>query len=126
MASLEGGLSFPLSESGDNFSSGQRQLICVARALLRASAIVVMDEATASVDTETDQKLQAMIRAEFKHSTVLCIAHRLDTVMDSDKVAVMEKGKLAEFGAPSELLRDLPNGLFAQLVRAQAESRKNH
>ena len=90
---------------GYNFSNGQRQLLCLARALLRKSKLVIMDEATASVDHETDAKIQKTIREELKGSTVLCIAHRLKTIIDYNRVVVLEKGKVIEFGSPKVLIQ---------------------
>jgi len=112
-------LEAPITENGDNFSVGQRQLMCLGRALLRktklSSFILVLDEATASVDLETDKFIQASIKKEFSDCTVLTIAHRLDTIIESDKVLLMEDGKVAEFDSPHSLLSD-PNSLFFNLV----------
>ena len=102
--SLQGGLSHEVNEGGGNFSVGQRQLICLARALLRKTKILVLDEATAAVDLETDDLIQATIRREFADCTVLTVAHRLNTITDSDRIAVFHEGIIAEIDKPSELL----------------------
>lgn len=113
--SMRKGLESGVSEGGENFSVGQRQLMCVARALLRKPKVLIADEATASVDPETDALLQKTIRTRFKNSTVITIAHRLNTILDSDKVMVMENGHLAEFDSVSRLLGN-PNSLFKKLI----------
>jgi ATP-binding cassette, subfamily C (CFTR/MRP), member 1 len=110
--SLGNGLCSKVAEQGLNFSAGQRQLICVARALLRGNKIIIMDEATASVDSETDQNLQKMIRSAFADCTVLCIAHRLDTILDSDKICVLDNGQVLEFDTPENLLKDNTSEFF--------------
>ena len=89
-----GGLDSPLEEGGENLSVGNRQLICVIRALLRKPKILLMDEATSSLDNGTDAMLQEVIRREFSQCTCLTIAHRLNTVMDADRICVMEKGEV--------------------------------
>jgi ATP-binding cassette subfamily C (CFTR/MRP) protein 1 len=91
---------------GDNFSAGQRQLVCLARAILRRSRIIILDEATASVDVETDVLMQKTIRSEFANRTIVTIAHRLNTILDSDKVLVLELGELKEYASPQSLLED--------------------
>ncbi len=101
--SLEAGLEHEVAEGGENLSVGQRQLVCLARALLRKTKILILDEATAAVDLETDDLIQATIRKEFKDSTVLTIAHRLNTIMDYDRIMVLDKGSIAEFDSPSAL-----------------------
>ncbi|KAM6956767.1 ATP-binding cassette sub-family C member 2 [Aplochiton taeniatus] len=101
---LPEGLQHEVSEGGENLSVGQRQLLCLARALLRKSRILVLDEATAAVDLETDDLIQTTIRAEFSHCTVLTIAHRLHTILDSSRVMVLDAGKIVEFDTPSNLL----------------------
>ncbi|XP_037086606.1 multidrug resistance-associated protein 1-like isoform X1 [Pollicipes pollicipes] len=101
---LAAGLQHEISEGGGNLSVGQRQLICLGRALLRKTKILVLDEATAAVDLETDDLIQATIRAEFADCTVLTIAHRLNTIMDSTRVMVLDAGRIKEMAPPSELL----------------------
>nr|CAC48162.1 multidrug resistance protein 2 [Canis lupus familiaris] len=106
VAGLQLGLSHEVAEAGDNLSIGQRQLLCLARALLRKSKILIMDEATAAVDLETDHLIQMTIQREFSHCTTITIAHRLHTIMDSDKIIVLDNGKIVEYGSPQELLRN--------------------
>ena len=114
------GLEAVVEEHGSNFSVGQRQLLCVARALLRKSKVILMDEATASIDVETDLTIQKTIRSEFKDSTVITIAHRIHTISDSDKVLVLDLGEVKEFDAPGVLLSD-KNSLYSQLVEKSKE-----
>nr|XP_020011854.1 canalicular multispecific organic anion transporter 1 [Castor canadensis] len=104
VAGLQFGLSHEVAEAGDNLSIGQRQLLCLGRALLRKSKILVLDEATAAVDLETDHLIQMTIRNEFSNCTVITIAHRLHTILDSDKIMVLDNGKIVEYGSPEELL----------------------
>ncbi|XP_040061540.1 ATP-binding cassette sub-family C member 4 [Ixodes scapularis] len=103
---LPGGLSAQVSEGGANFSVGQRQLMCLARAVLRQNRILVMDEATANVDPTTDAMIQTTIRENFKDCTVLTIAHRLHTIMDSDRVMVLDAGRILEFDEPYVLMKN--------------------
>ncbi|KAJ2448209.1 hypothetical protein GGI03_007261 [Coemansia sp. RSA 2337] len=98
-----------------SFSSGQQQLIGLCRVVMRKRKIAVLDEATANVDLETDKSVQELIRKEFGDCTVLTIAHRLETIMNSDRIIVMDKGTIAEIGTPHELLAK--DGMFAQLVK---------
>lgn len=109
-------LNFKVSENGSNLSLGQRQLMCLARALLNKSKILVLDEATAAVDVKTDQVIQETIRSQFTERTILTIAHRLDTVMDSDRILVLDNGEVKEFDSPENLLAD-PNSLFSMLCK---------
>ncbi|KAJ2886473.1 ATP-binding cassette glutathione S-conjugate transporter ycf1 [Coemansia aciculifera] len=97
------------------FSNGQQQLFSLCRLLMRRRQIIVLDEATADVDMETDRSIQELIRKEFRDCTVLTIAHRLDTVKNSDRIIVMDKGEIAEIGTPKELMEK--DGLFALLVK---------
>ncbi|XP_027681017.2 multidrug resistance-associated protein 1 isoform X3 [Chelonia mydas] len=103
-----------ISEGGENLSVGQRQLVCLARALLRKTKILILDEATASVDMETDNLVQSTIRREFHNCTVLTVAHRLHTIMDSERVLVLGSGRIIEFDTPHNLL--LQQGVFSKMV----------
>lgn len=99
-------LDYRVDQGGSNFSAGQRQLVCLARAILQDNKILVLDEATANVDPTTDGLIQTTIRKKFKTCTVLTIAHRLNTIMDSDKVLVMDHGRVLEFDHPYILLQN--------------------
>ncbi|XP_067135106.1 ATP-binding cassette sub-family C member 4-like [Centruroides vittatus] len=116
ISKLPGGLDTHLSEGGRNFSVGERQLICLARTILRQNKILVMDEATSNIDKRTDSCIQKIIREKFKSCTVLTIAHRLHTIIDSDRVLVLDTGKLQEFDTPYALLTNV-NGTFYNLVK---------
>ena len=110
----EEGLNFMVKENGDNLSAGERQLICMARAMIRKSKIIVMDEATSSIDYNTEQLIQKVILTSLKDSTVLTIAHRIKTILEYDKILVFDQGHLVEQGSPKELI-DKKNGHFYQL-----------
>ncbi|KAG8363121.1 hypothetical protein BUALT_BualtUnG0002400 [Buddleja alternifolia] len=103
-------------ENGENWSVGQRQLFCLGRALLKKSSILVLDEATASVDSATDGVIQKIIRQEFKDRTVVTIAHRIHTVIDSDLVLVLSDGRIAEYDSPAKLL-ERENSFFSKLIK---------
>ena len=120
---LPGQLEFMLKECGTNLSVGERQLVCLARALVQKSKIIIMDEATANVDFKTDRLIQEVIRDKFKDSTVITIAHRLNTIMDYDKVLVLDGGRVVEFDEPELLIRN--GGLFAEMVRSRNFSAKD-
>uniref|UniRef100_A0A8C1F9V6 Multidrug resistance-associated protein 4 n=1 Tax=Cyprinus carpio carpio TaxID=630221 RepID=A0A8C1F9V6_CYPCA len=105
-----------LAESGSNFSMGQRQLVCLARAILRKNRILIIDEATANVDPRTDELIQKTIRDKFKECTVLTIAHRLNTIIDSDRILVLDAGRIQEYDAPHVLLQN-QNGIFYKMVQ---------
>lgn len=113
--SLENKLYFECSEAGYNLSVGQRQLICLARALLRQSKVLILDEATASIDHNTDEFVQKTIRNQFSDCTVLTIAHRLNTIMDSSRILVLDKGEMVEFDSPQNLLNKT-DGIFHSMA----------
>lgn len=108
-----------VEEGGANFSVGERSLLILARAMLAKPKLLLMDEATANIDGETDSFIQKMIRSRFAGTTLITIAHRLETIMDYDKVLVMENGKAAEFGSPSQLID--ADGIFKDLINATGE-----
>ena len=101
----------------DDASKPQRQLLCLARALLKKTKVLVLDEATAAVDLETDDLIQGTIREEFKDSTVLTIAHRLNTIMDYDRIMVLDNGHIAEFESVKELLKK-EDGIFYSMAKS--------
>uniref|UniRef100_A0A8C4UAW6 Canalicular multispecific organic anion transporter 1 n=1 Tax=Falco tinnunculus TaxID=100819 RepID=A0A8C4UAW6_FALTI len=112
---LPEGLLHVVSEGGENLSVGQRQLVCLARALLRKAKILILDEATAAVDLETDHLIQTTIRNAFADCTVLTIAHRLHTIMDSNRVMVLQAGRIVEYDSPEELLKK--QGVFSAMAK---------
>jgi len=118
MSTLKDGLLSDVQEGGENFSLGQRQLFCLARALLRRAKILVLDEATAAVDLETDDLIQKTIREQFAFCTVITIAHRLNTILDNDLIVVMDKGEIKERGAPQDLLKDPSTEFYSMAADA--------
>lgn len=102
-------------DSGSTFSTGQRQLLCLARAIINRNQILFLDEATSNVDPYTDSLIQKSVRSNFAECTVITIAHRLQTIMDSDRVMVMDNGKVVEFDTPEKLLKK-KDGYFYSLV----------
>ncbi|TDH66630.1 hypothetical protein CCR75_007535 [Bremia lactucae] len=117
VSSWGNGLDYEVAEKGENLSIGQRQLLCIARALIRDSKVIVMDEATANVDQESDKVIQQTMKESFGgiDCTVLCIAHRMETIMDSNKILVLDAGEVVEFDTPAALLQ-VKNGVFRSLV----------
>ncbi|NXQ50905.1 MRP1 protein, partial [Catharus fuscescens] len=115
VSSLPDKLNHECAEGGENLSVGQRQLVCLARALLRKSKILVLDEATAAVDLETDKLIQSTIKSQFEECTVLTIAHRLNTIMDYTRVLVLERGEVVECGSPDQLLQE--KGIFYSMAK---------
>jgi ABC-type multidrug transport system fused ATPase/permease subunit len=111
-----------VEEGGNNFSLGQRQLLALARALVRNSKITICDEATSSIDFETDLKIQRAMSEGFKGRTLLCIAHRLKTIIGYDRICVMDKGKVAEVASPLELYD--ANGIFRSMCDQSAITRE--
>ncbi|KAM7270310.1 hypothetical protein ACFE04_029524 [Oxalis oulophora] len=111
------GLEAEVSEGGENFSVGQRQLLSLARALLRRSKILVLDEATAAVDVRTDALIQKTIREEFKSCTMLVIAHRLNTIIDCDRILLLDAGQVLEYNSPEQLLAD-EDSAFSKMVQS--------
>lgn len=117
VSNKEGQLESTITECGRNYSVGERQLICLARALLKNAHLLIIDEATANVDNETDKSIQIILREHFIDCTMITIAHRINTIMDCDRIIVMESGKIIECGHSSELLKQ--KGYFYQLVHCQ-------
>mmetsp|Transcript_6573 Transcript_6573/g.19613 ORF Transcript_6573/g.19613 Transcript_6573/m.19613 type:complete len:226 (-) Transcript_6573:870-1547(-) len=118
-------LDMEVIDNGSNFSLGQRQLLCMGRALLRNSRVLMMDEATASVDMDSDALIQKTVREAFSECTTLTIAHRLNTIMDSDKILFLDSGKVSEYDDPQTLLRN-PNGAFSRMVEKMGKTQEKN
>jgi ABC-type multidrug transport system fused ATPase/permease subunit len=116
-------LSSGVSESGGNLSQGQRQLLCLARAVVARPKIMVLDEATSAVDMATDALIQRSIREEFTDSTLIVIAHRLSTIADFDRILVLSEGAVVEFGTPKELF-EKEDGVFRDMCEHSGEKEK--
>lgn len=120
VAALPEGWNAMVSEGGSNFSVGQRQLLCLARAILSNNKLLVLDEATASVDRRTDEMLQEALQESFRDGTIIAVAHRLETIIDYDLVLVLGHGRVLEWGSPAKLLTD--GGAFASMVSDTGDS----
>merc|ERR1712205_127567 len=118
-------LDMEVIDNGANFSLGQRQLLCMGRALLRQSRVLMMDEATASVDMDSDALIQKTVREAFSECTTLTIAHRLNTIMDSDKILFLDSGKVSEYDDPQTLLRNA-TGDFSRLVEKSGKTQEKN
>jgi ABC-type multidrug transport system fused ATPase/permease subunit len=112
----------PISEGGQNLSQGQRQLLCLARAIVSRPKVMVLDEATSAVDMDTDALIQRSIREEFGGSTLMVIAHRLSTIADFDRILVLSDGEVVEFGTPRQLWED--DGVFRSMCNESGEKEK--
>lgn len=113
---MQGGLDAAVNEGGSNLSQGQKQLVSLARALLTDSSILVLDEATAAVDVETDALLQETLRSDlFADRTIITIAHRINTIIDCDRIVVLKRGEVEEFGTPTDLIAS--RGQFFELAK---------
>ena len=109
---------YAIEEGGSNLSAGEKQLVCICRAVIRKAKIVIFDEATANIDVMTEHKIMELIAKDFANATVITIAHRMNTIINSDKIAVMSFGKLKEYGSPKELLAN-PKSDFTKMLAEQ-------
>jgi ABC-type multidrug transport system fused ATPase/permease subunit len=116
--SLPNNLEYKCVEGGDNLSLGQRQLLCLSRAILKKTKILILDEATAAIDFKSDHVIQKIISEKFKESTVITIAHRLNTIIDSTRILVLDKGKIKEFDTPSSLLSNKNSQFYSMALEA--------
>lgn len=115
------GLDFQITANGDNLSLGQKQLLCFMRVLIDPKKLMILDEATANIDLKTERLMQLAVKQEFKESTMFIIAHRIQTVLDCDKICLLEYGKIAEFGTPKELIRR-PGSKFGEIYKKLKEN----
>ena len=111
-------LEYKCVEGGENLSLGQRQLLCLSRAILKKTKILILDEATAAIDFKSDHMIQQIIREKFKECTVITIAHRLNTIIDSTRILVLDKGKIKEFDTPSSLLSNKSSQFYSMALEA--------
>jgi ATP-binding cassette subfamily C (CFTR/MRP) protein 1 len=118
------GLDYQIKSGGENLSAGEKQMICIARALLKKSKVILIDEATSSIDMNNEEVFLNIVRERFSHSTVIMIAHRLKTIIKCDKIAVMREGKVVEFGSPIELLK-MENGIFSDMWNETIKAGQN-
>ena len=118
------GIYFKISEAGSNLSAGERQLVCICRAILRKNKVVVLDEATANIDIVTEQKIQQLIEQEFSESTVITIAHRLNTIIKSDRVLLLDHGKVLEYDSPQTLMEN-PESHFSDLLKELKQKKES-
>jgi ABC-type multidrug transport system fused ATPase/permease subunit len=112
---LKTGLEFQVEEGGKNLSSGEKSLICICRAIIRKNKVVILDEATANIDLKTEQRIQALIKKEFAGCTVMTIAHRLQTIIESDQILMLDQGTVLEFGSPKQLM-NTKTSRFNQMI----------
>merc|ERR1719253_1389032 len=118
ISGLVGGLSFEIQGDGGGLSFGQRQLLCMARMVIRQPALILLDEATSALDPATQQQVQKTVEEHFPNSSILMVAHRLETIVNFDKVVVMDRGTIKEQGSPAEL-REVKDGVFAKMLAAK-------
>ena len=114
-----------IEEKGQNLSSGEKQLICICRAILRKSRVVLMDEATANIDIKTEEVIQRLINDRFEECTVITIAHRLNTIINSDKVLVLEKGEVVEYDEPNKLLENKASIFYSYVKNLNSSNFNN-
>jgi len=118
----EGGLDMIITEDGRNLSAGEKQLICIARAILKKNKVILIDEATSNIDIETESFIQNTIKEKLRDSTVLTIAHRLKTIIESDKILVLGEGKVIEFDTPQNLLDNSSSFFYGLWEKAKKEN----